>query len=66
VQPVQSLHEQPLESVKDDLLRMCGKTTLTVRKVKWAIDTKVQQGGFPGNEDIARVRAGWAQGKGRR
>jgi hypothetical protein len=52
-----------LESVKDDLLRMFDNKTPTVRKIKWAIDTKVQQGGFPGNEDIARVRTGWAQVK---
>ena len=52
-----------LESVKDDLLRMFGNKTLTVRKIKWAVDTKVQQGGFPGNEDIARVRTSWAQVK---
>src|SRR3569832_2509028 len=27
-----------------------------MRKVRWAIDTRVQQGGLPGDEDIARLR----------
>lgn len=45
-----------LTSVKDDLLRLFKGATPTPRQIRWAIDTKVQQGGFPGNADIDRVR----------
>lgn len=43
-------------SVRSDLQRLFPGETPSGRKIKWAIDTKVQQGGFPGNEDVARVR----------
>ncbi len=48
-----------LESVSDDLRRLYPDTTPSVRKIKWAIDTKVQQGGFPGDADVIRARAAW-------
>jgi hypothetical protein len=52
-----------VQSVKDDLRRMFGKASTSVRKIKWAIDTKVQQGGFPGDENIRRVRSVWSKVK---
>jgi hypothetical protein len=48
-----------LESVSDDLQRLFPKQLASVRRIKWAIDTKVQQGGFPGDNDVARIRAEW-------
>ena len=48
-----------LESVRDDLIRLFPNQTLSVRQIKWAIDTKVQQGGFPSDDDIKRVRNAW-------
>jgi hypothetical protein len=48
-----------VESVKDDLTRLFGRQSITPLKIKWAIDTKVQQGHFPGDADVARVRTGW-------
>lgn len=48
-----------LESVRDDLVRLFPKQTPSVRQIKWAIDTRVQQGGFPADADIARVRSTW-------
>ena len=45
-----------LGSVKNDLHRVFPSGPITPRKIKWAIDTKVQQGGFPGDEDISRLR----------
>lgn len=48
-----------LESVRDDLRRMFGDHAFSVRRIKWAIDTKTQQGGFPKDGDIARMRATW-------
>ena len=30
---------------------------ITMRKVRWAMDTKIQQGFFPADEDLARLRA---------
>jgi hypothetical protein len=48
-----------LESVGDDLQRLFPKQLASVRQIKWAIDTKVQQGGFPGDNDVARTRAEW-------
>jgi hypothetical protein len=49
-----------LESVRDDLQRLFPGATPSVRTIKWAIDTKVQQGGFPGDADIARARLAWS------
>jgi hypothetical protein len=49
-----------LESVRDDLQRLFPNTIPSVRKIKWAIDTKVQQGGFPGDADVARARLAWS------
>jgi hypothetical protein len=48
-----------VEGVKDDLRRIFGDQPVSARKIKWAIDTKVQQGGFPGDQDIERMRAAW-------
>ena len=46
-----------LENVRLDLLRVFPGQPITMRKVRWAIDTKVQQGGFPADGDLARLRA---------
>ena len=46
-----------LDAVRLDLLRVFPAGPITMRKVRWAIDTRVQQGGLPGDEDIARLRA---------
>ncbi len=46
-----------LEKVRVDVLRIFAGQPITLRKVRWAIDTKVQQGGFSADEDIARLRA---------
>lgn len=48
-----------LTSVASDLSRVFPKMQLTPIRVKWAIDTKIQQGGFPGDGDIDRVRKKW-------
>lgn len=45
-----------LEAVRQDLLRVFPGQQITPRKVRWAVDTKVQQGGFPLDEDLARLR----------
>ncbi|MDF7775237.1 hypothetical protein P1X14_08265 [Sphingomonas sp. AOB5] len=45
-----------LEAVRIDLLRVFAGQPITRRKVRWAVDTKVQQGFFPLDEDLARVR----------
>ncbi len=45
-----------LEVVRQDLLRVFPGQQITLRKVRWAVDTKVQQGGFPLDEDLARLR----------
>ena len=45
-----------LEAVRQDLLRVFPGEPITLRKVRWAVDTKVQQGGFPLDEDLARLR----------
>jgi hypothetical protein len=50
-----------LTSVASDIGRIFSGKAATPQQVKWAIDTKVQQGGFPGDEDIDRVRQGWRQ-----
>ena len=46
-----------LDQVRLDVLRIFAGEPITPRKVRWAIDTRVQQGGFPADEDIARLRA---------
>ncbi|AJP73195.1 hypothetical protein [Sphingomonas hengshuiensis] len=46
-----------LEAVRLDLLRVFPGQPITMRKVRWAVDTKVQQGFFPIDEDLARLRA---------
>lgn len=43
-------------SVEDDLQRLFNDENATPRRVKWAIDTKTQQGSFPTNENISRMR----------
>ncbi|WP_448663453.1 hypothetical protein ACG3SL_01925 [Sphingomonas sp. CJ20] len=45
-----------LEAVRLDLLRVFPGQPITMRKVRWAVDTKVQQGFFPSDEDLARLR----------
>jgi hypothetical protein len=46
-----------LDKVRLDLLRVFPAGPMTLRKVRWAIDMRVQQGFLPGDEDIARLRA---------
>jgi hypothetical protein len=46
-----------LDAVRGDLQRVFPNGPITLRKVRWAIDTRVQQGGLPPSEDIARLRA---------
>jgi len=46
-----------LDKVRLDLLRVFPNGRMTMRKVRWAIDTRVQQGFLPGDEDVARLRA---------
>jgi hypothetical protein len=48
-----------LQSVRDDLQRLFPGEAASPRRIKWAIDTKVQQGQFPGNADVKRVRDHW-------
>ncbi len=45
-----------LDLVRLDLLRVFPNGPMTLRKVRWAIDTRVQQKNLPGDEDIARLR----------
>ncbi|WP_375289943.1 hypothetical protein [Qipengyuania sp.] len=45
-----------LEDVRGDLVRVFPQGPITTRKIRWAIDTRVQQGGLPSSEDIARLR----------
>jgi hypothetical protein len=45
-----------LDLVRLDLLRVFPKGPMTMRKVRWAIDTRVQQGFLPADEDLARLR----------
>lgn len=45
-----------LEKVRLDLLRIFPGRPISMRMVRWAIDTKVQQGGFPNDEDLGRLR----------
>lgn len=46
-----------LLAVRADLLRVFAGQPITMRKVRWAVDTRVQQGFFPADEDLARLRA---------
>jgi uncharacterized LabA/DUF88 family protein len=50
-----------IESVRDDLERIFNKSTFSAAQVKWAIDTKVQQGKLPVDRDINRIRKQWAR-----
>ncbi|MXP28193.1 hypothetical protein GRI58_05085 [Porphyrobacter algicida] len=45
-----------LEKVRGDLQRVFPDGPITMRKVRWAIDMRVQQGGLPPSDDIARLR----------
>jgi hypothetical protein len=45
-----------LEQVRLELLRVFPAAAITPRKVRWAIDTRVQQGNLPPDEDVARLR----------
>jgi hypothetical protein len=45
-----------LLSVRGELQRIFPEGPITMRKVRWAIDTVVQQSRFPPDEDIARLR----------
>ncbi len=45
-----------LEEVRLDLLRVFNGQAISWRKVRWAVDTKIQQGFFPNDEDLARLR----------
>ncbi|HKR24655.1 MAG TPA: hypothetical protein VJS15_05315 [Allosphingosinicella sp.] len=45
-----------LLDVRGELVRIFPEGPITMRKVRWAIDTIVQQGRFPADEDIARLR----------
>src|SRR5262249_16921443 len=50
-----------LESVRDDLQRVFRNKKPSLKQIKWAIDTKVQQADFPGDVDIDRIRTSWAK-----
>ena len=45
-----------LLEVRSELLRVFPAGPITMRKVRWAIDTVVQQNRLPPDEDIARLR----------
>jgi hypothetical protein len=45
-----------LLGVRGELMRVFPTGPITMRKVRWAIDTIVQQGRLPPDEDIARLR----------
>lgn len=45
-----------LEELRLDLLRVFAGQPISWRKVRWAMDTKIQQGFFPADEDLARLR----------
>lgn len=47
---------QLLDLVRLDLQRVFPAGPWSLRKVRWALDTRVQQGGLPGDEDVARLR----------
>jgi hypothetical protein len=46
-----------LDAVRLELLRLFPDSPITMRKVRWAIDTMVQQKFLPIDEDAARLRA---------
>ncbi|MEW4449269.1 hypothetical protein [Qipengyuania sp. JC766] len=46
-----------LQDVRAELQRVFPDGPITMRKVRWAIDMRVQQKGLPPSEDIARLRA---------
>ena len=46
-----------LLEVRGELMRVFPSGPITMRKVRWAIDTVVQQTRLPPDEDIARLRA---------
>lgn len=46
-----------LDEVRLELNRVFPAGPITLRKVRWAIDTRVQQKSLPPSEDIARLRA---------
>ncbi len=46
-----------LLKVREDLKRVFPDRPISMRMVRWAIDTRVQQGFLPGDEDLARLRA---------
>lgn len=48
-----------LGSVKDSLKRLFPDAAPVGIQIKWAIDTKIQQGKFAGDEDIKRIRNKW-------
>jgi hypothetical protein len=45
-----------LEEVRQELIRVFPQGPITMRKVRWAIDTRVQQKNLPPSEDVARLR----------
>ncbi len=45
-----------LLEVRAELFRLWPTGAITARKVKWAIDTRVQQKTLPADEDVARLR----------
>lgn len=45
-----------LDEVRLELLRVFPAGPITMRRVRWAIDTRVQQKNLPPSEDIARMR----------
>lgn len=45
-----------LTSVRSDLVRLFGDRQPSAIEIKWALDTKTQQGSFPKDTDIARYR----------
>lgn len=50
------VYVEMLDLVRLDLRRVFPVGPITMRKVRWAIDTRVQQGFLPVDEDIARLR----------
>jgi len=46
-----------LDDVRLELRRVFPNGPITMRKVRWAIDTRVQQKHLPPSEDVARLRA---------
>ncbi len=45
-----------LLDVRRELIRVFPSGPMTMRKVRWAVDTRVQQKNLPPDEDIARLR----------